>query len=287
MGAGTDWGSEVHHSDYEQWVNSLTNSYGSSFTAYLKFDRLEQTSAYDATLTLAHDTTFDSTGRGRTAVWMDSNYSPSSLVFQERVCESLSLAVNLLADVLYTISELQVISQTDLIVWRGSSGWWYIHKSASDTWQKQWGLSGDKPLLGDYDGDDTKDLIVWRPSNGRWYILTSSSGYLSSISTAWGLNGDIPLVADFDGDLKCDLVVWRPSTGWWYVRKTAGGTWQKQWGLSGDTPLAGYFDGDSLPELVVWRSSNGRWYILKSTTTYTTSTSKAWGTSGDTPLTVN
>jgi len=36
---------------------------------------------------------------------MDDNYNPADQLFQERVGESLSLAVNLLADVIYTISE--------------------------------------------------------------------------------------------------------------------------------------------------------------------------------------
>lgn len=106
MGKPTDWGEEKHHSDYEQWVDGRTDRYDSLFVAFLKFDgKLEQNSAYNGTLKLAHDTTFDSTGKGRTAKWMDDNYNPSDQLFQERVGESLSLTVNLLADVIYTISE--------------------------------------------------------------------------------------------------------------------------------------------------------------------------------------
>jgi len=106
MGKPTDWGEEKHHSDYEQWVDGRTDRYDSPFVVLLKFDgRLEQSSAYDSALKLAHDTTFDSTGKGRTAKWMDDNYDPSDQSFQERVGESLSLAVNLLADITYTMSE--------------------------------------------------------------------------------------------------------------------------------------------------------------------------------------
>ena len=106
MGSSTDWGSEKHHQDYEQWVNSLTDQYNSSFTIYLRFDgKLDSISAYDAALRLAHDTTFDETGRGRTAKWMDDNYDPADQRFRERVVESLNLAVNLLADVIFTTSQ--------------------------------------------------------------------------------------------------------------------------------------------------------------------------------------
>jgi len=106
MGKATDWGAEKHHSDYEDWVNSMTNRYNASFTLHLKFDgKLESISAYDAALNLAHDTTFDDTGKGRTAKWMDENYSPENQAFQGRVYESVNLAVNLLADVINSVSQ--------------------------------------------------------------------------------------------------------------------------------------------------------------------------------------
>jgi len=113
MGSVTDWGSEKHHSDYEEWVNYRTNRYDSQFTVYLKFDgKLETTSAYDVTLQLARDTTFDNTGKGRTAKWMDDNYNPASPSYQERIGESLNLAVNLLADVMYSISQTGQVTTT-------------------------------------------------------------------------------------------------------------------------------------------------------------------------------
>jgi hypothetical protein len=112
MGKTTDWGEEKHHSDYEDWVNSKTNRYDAQFNIFLKFDgKLEQLSAYDAALKLAFDTTFDASGKGRTARWMDENYNPGSSFYQERVGESLSLAVNLLADVIYNLSEVAGIPE--------------------------------------------------------------------------------------------------------------------------------------------------------------------------------
>jgi hypothetical protein len=105
MGELTDWGAEMHHSDYEEWVNGNTNDYDASFKVCLTFDgRLQQVSAYDAALALAHDTTFDDSGKGRTAKWMDDNYNPNNLAFQERTCESIGLSVNALADLIYSVS---------------------------------------------------------------------------------------------------------------------------------------------------------------------------------------
>jgi hypothetical protein len=104
MGSGTDWGAETHHSDYEAYVNGKTSSYDAEFNMYLSFDgQLEIISAYEAAVKLAYDTTFDSSGRGLTCVWMDRNYNWDDRTFRERVGESLNLAINYLADVLYTL----------------------------------------------------------------------------------------------------------------------------------------------------------------------------------------
>lgn len=102
MGATTDWGSEIHHSDYEDYVKEKTLSYHSEFNTYLVFDgNLTRISAYDAASLLAYDTTFDLNGN-LTCVWMDQNYNWSNPTFKDRCGESLNLAVNLLADVLHT-----------------------------------------------------------------------------------------------------------------------------------------------------------------------------------------
>lgn len=103
MGVNTNWGNEVHHQDYEEWVNTKSNAYDASFKSCLSFDgNLEQTTAYDAALKLAHDTTFDDTGKGHTAKWMDANYNESDPTFIARVCESLNGTVNLLADLVFS-----------------------------------------------------------------------------------------------------------------------------------------------------------------------------------------
>ena len=58
----------------------------------------------------------------------------------------------------------------------------------------QFGLDGDIPVPGDYDGDRRTDIAVYRPASGMWYILTSTSGYTSAMSFQWGLPGDIPIL---------------------------------------------------------------------------------------------
>ena len=103
MGASTPWGTEVHHSDYEDHVLTQTSSYSSSFTSCLSFDGfLSTTSAYDAALNVAYDTTFDGSNH-LTCIWMDTNHNWNNPTFSSRCGQSLNLAVNTIADVLHTL----------------------------------------------------------------------------------------------------------------------------------------------------------------------------------------
>jgi hypothetical protein len=103
MGAGTAWGTETHHSDYENYVTDKTTSYQSTFNSYLSFYcNLTILSAYNATVNLAYDTTFGGSSH-LSCVWMDGNYNWSNATFSGRCGESLNLAVNAVADVLHTL----------------------------------------------------------------------------------------------------------------------------------------------------------------------------------------
>jgi len=105
MGSGTAWGNEVHHSDYEEYVNERTNSINDQFDVFLGSDGiLVQMTAYQLTLGLGYDTTFDSSLAGRNATWMDSSYNWGSANFLERVGQSIRLSVNLVANALHSVS---------------------------------------------------------------------------------------------------------------------------------------------------------------------------------------
>ena len=105
MGAKTDWGSEVHHSDYESYVQRRTDDYVSeAFDQYIEFDgSLEEVSAYDATIRIGNDTTFDTDCEGHGCIWMDTHYNWSDPEFRDECGESLNLAVNAVSDVLHTL----------------------------------------------------------------------------------------------------------------------------------------------------------------------------------------
>ena len=63
-----------------------------------------------------------------------------------------------------------------------STGVWFIINSASSAGRvQQWGVPGDIPVPGDYDGDGKTDIAVYRPSTGVWFIINSAT---SSVARA-------------------------------------------------------------------------------------------------------
>jgi hypothetical protein len=151
------------------------------------------------------------------------------------------------------------------------------------TTRVSWGMTGDVPAGGDYDGDGRLDPTVFRPSDGTWNILSSASEYTAPRTVSWGLAGDTPVPADYDADGRIDVAVFRPSTGRWYLRLSADDSRLAiDWGQPGDVPVAADYDGDGRADLAVFRPSAGRFYILnRFEGTYEV---REWGLAGDTPV---
>lgn len=89
--------------------------------------------------------------------------------------------------------------KADLVVWRPSNGTWYVCDSnqndefdcSGGAWSYQFGLPGDRPLRGDFDGDGIFDFAVYRPSFGLFIYRATRNDQVTV--RQWGLPSDIPL----------------------------------------------------------------------------------------------
>lgn len=150
----------------------------------------------------------------------------------------------------------------DLAVWRPSTGtWWVLGGPGSQQVAQTWGINGDKPVPGDYDGDGKTDFSIFRPSSGEWYYLQSSDNAWGPV-IAWGNSTDIRVPADFDGDGRTDRAVWRASDGIWYiVLSSSGASSYLPFGMSDDIPAPADYDGDGRADIAVWRNSDQKFYF--------------------------
>jgi len=133
--------------------------------------------------------------------------------------------------------------QADFGVYHEANGMITLSYNANgEEFQKQFGLEGDVPVPGEYDGDKVIDLAVWRADddgegNGCWYITYGVNGYEGFDAIPWGESDDVPAPGDYDGDGKLDIAVFRPSTGMWHILQSSNGYYSERFGSDGDKPI--------------------------------------------------
>ena len=172
-------------------------------------------------------------------------------------------------------------------VHRGST--WYLDVDGSESWNAggdevfSFGIAGDEPVVGDWNGDGRDEVGVYRSSTGTWYLDADGSGSWNVAGDTYfgfGIAGDEPVVGDWDGDGVDDIGVYRPSTGMWYLDADGSGAWNAagdayfSFGIANDAPVVGDWDGDGVDDVGVHRSSTGMWYL-------DADGSRAWNAAGD------
>ncbi len=186
--------------------------------------------------------------------------------------------------------------KADLAVYRpdangGQSYFFYRPSSQSgvDFVTLYWGIAGDTPIFGDFDGDRKLDATVYRPGENAFYVRRSSDGTM--LRQQWGIAADDAIFAgDFDGDGKSDFAVYRfigADAGTWYILQSGANPAFRavRWGLGSDLPVPADYDGDGKTDFAVFRRSDRVWYILNNASG--TSSFVNFGLSSDFPLPLN
>lgn len=123
-------------------------------------------------------------------------------------------------------------------------------------WTIRYGLqTGDKPVLGDWDGDGDEDLAIHRA--GSWYIRSSGAPVGSTVTVfPYGQQvGDKPVAGDWDGDGDDDAGIYRGSQ--WHLRSTAAASGSTTsvvtFGEPGSQPVVGYGSDPVKPGIGLFR----------------------------------
>ncbi len=86
------------------------------------------------------------------------------------------------------------------------------------------GVPGDKPFVGDFNGDGIDSVGLHRESSGFLYFRNSNSQGVAEFAFYYGNPGDMLIAGDWNGDNIDTVAVYRPSTQLLYIRNsnTAG-----------------------------------------------------------------
>ncbi|HYP25781.1 MAG TPA: BACON domain-containing carbohydrate-binding protein [Blastocatellia bacterium] len=147
-----------------------------------------------------------------------------------------------------------------------------------------YGLPGDIPLSGDWNGDGIDTIGVYR--NGDFLLRNSNTNGFADIVVSFGVPGDQPIVGDWDGDGIDTIGIYR--NGDFLLRNSnTSGPPQLVFslGVSGDVAISGDWNGDGIDTTGVFRPSNGALFLKNANTTGIADIFLTYGLPGDQPVT--
>jgi hypothetical protein len=138
------------------------------------------------------------------------------------------------------------------------AGTWRLDGEAT---QISFGLSGDQPVMGDWNGDGKKTPGVFR--NGMWVLDETGNGFDGGDRVLYfGLPGDKAIAGDWDGDGKDTVGIFR--NGNFTFDKNGNGfdaadSEVISFGWATDIPVAGDWNGDGKDTVGIYR--DGTWVL--------------------------
>jgi hypothetical protein len=162
---------------------------------------------------------------------------------------------------LRSVSEIR---KSTAIIFR--HGDWVIDSNKDDRWEPSdrvlsFGLDGDLPVAGDWDGSGVIRAGVFR--NGQWLLDMNNSGRWDDgdLQVSFGAPGDVPVVGDWGHTGVTKLGVFR--NGQWFLDWSGTRQFSSArsfaFGVSGDIPVVGDWDGSGKIRVGVFR--RGEWLL--------------------------
>lgn len=136
-----------------------------------------------------------------------------------------------------------------------------------------YGLAGDTPITGDWDGNGSITVGVFRSSNTTFYLRNSNSAGAANITLPTGPFNYQPVTGKWGSSANTKVGVFRSSTKQWYLDDgdfviegcPSDTCFTTTWTQTGDKPLAGDWDGNGSVTVGVFRPGNTTFYLSNST----------------------
>ncbi len=138
-----------------------------------------------------------------------------------------------------------------------------LNNASTDFTAVPWGTNGDRPYVGDFDGDGKTDVAVQRTANstGVQYIRQSSNNTARAFNFGIGSGSDFIVPGDYNGDGKTDIALRRAETNGrvWYMTTDFGASYATIFfGSTSAQTAVGDYDGDGKTDIAVYQNdTNG------------------------------
>jgi len=173
-------------------------------------------------------------------------------------------------------------------VFRPANGLLYLMNSNTTgfaDYALNYGLPGDYPVVGDWDGNGTTTIGIYR--NGTFFLRNSNTLGFAEIVFPFGNLGDQPIAGDWDGNGVDTIGVFRPATAQFLLRNSnSEGPVETSFflGNPGDVGIAGDWNGDGLDSTGVFRPLNGVIFLKDTNDTGFANYALNYGLPGDRPV---
>ncbi|MFQ3590811.1 MAG: hypothetical protein SNJ67_10985 [Chloracidobacterium sp.] len=159
-----------------------------------------------------------------------------------------------------------------MAMFRPSNGYMYLkNRLISDFADNDffYGLAGDTPIAGDWNGDGVDTPGIYRNVNGTmtFFLINNNTGGFADVSFAFGGVGDVPIAGDWDGNGTVTCGVYRPSAQTFFLRNTnTAGNPDLTVVITGaqamDVPIAGQWTVSSnVTGLGLYRPGTGQFFL--------------------------
>jgi hypothetical protein len=146
---------------------------------------------------------------------------------------------------------------TEISIFRPSTAQYYRDYNGNGAWDgpatdrvSGFGIAGDLPVSGDWNGNGVAEIGVYRPSTSVYYRDYNGNGNwdgpTTDRSSVFGINGDVPISGDWNTDGITEIGIFRPSSHIFYEDYNGNGVWNGaltdrsySFGITGDSPATG------------------------------------------------
>jgi subtilisin-like proprotein convertase family protein len=237
---------------------------------------------------------FDGDGKDDIAVWRPGIQSAFYIIrSQTNTLDTINFGTQ--SDNPSVVGDYNNDGFDDVAVYRpgatpGAQSFFYVSYGGV-LYRQAWGVNGDIPAPGDYDGDGRMDFAIQRGQSGLGVFYIRYTVAQPDTVTTFGLASDIVVPGNYDSDTKTDLAVITTNGSFmrWIYRPSAGGPdVADDWGLvATDYPVPGDYNGDGKADYAVWRpgataGSLSTFYVMRPVTRHIET--RQWGISEDAPV---